>query len=104
MTAGGLLGLCGHWRWFFGCGLGHLGVITVSGDEEAFQDKIDVFLRPGFGVRVGGRFDLGTSWGVQVAGDVLGLSRATRIALGQTILVEQPAVMVGTSLAAFWKF
>ncbi len=105
MTAGGLLGLCGHWRWFFGCGLGHLGVIAVGWDEESFaEDNTDVFVRPGFGGRAGARFDLGTSWGVQVVGDVLALTRGTRVAIGQTVLVEQPPVMVGTSFAGFWEF
>ncbi|MDC3952792.1 tetratricopeptide repeat protein [Polyangium jinanense] len=104
MTAGGLLGLCGHWRWIYGCAVGHLGVITVNWDENTFKRDTDVGFRPGFGGRVGGRFDVGSSWGVQVAGDVLGLSRGTRIALGQTVLVEQPAIMIGTSLSAFWKF
>ena len=104
MTAGGLLGLCGHWRWLFGCGLGHLGIIAINWDENTFQRTSDVGFRPGFGGRVGARFALGPSWGIQVAGDVLALSRGTTIVVGQTVLAEQPAVMVGTSLGGFWRF
>ena len=105
MTAGGLVGLCGHWRWFFGCGLGHLGMIRVSWDEESFvKDSADVFVRPGFGARMGARFHLADRLGVQVAGDVLGLTSGMRLAVGRTILNEQPPVMIGTSLGGFWRF
>ncbi|MRG94002.1 hypothetical protein [Polyangium spumosum] len=104
MTAGGLLGLCGNWRWVFGCGLGHLGVVTVSGDDGYFRGGSEVFLRPGFGGRAGVAFDLGPAWDLRLSGDVLGVSRGTRIVVGQTVLAEQPAVMVGTSLALLRKF
>ena len=104
MTAGGVLGLCANWRYFFGCGLGHLGVIAVNWDEAKYERGSDVFFSPGFGGRLGARLDLGSSWGLQVAGDVLGLSRGTRIVVGQTVLVEQPAVMMSTSLALLRKF
>ncbi|TKD03205.1 tetratricopeptide repeat protein [Polyangium fumosum] len=104
MTAGGVLGLCANWRYFLGCGLGHLGVIAVNWDETKYERGSDVFFSPGFGGRLGARLDLGSSWGLQVAGDVLGLSRGTRIVVGQTVLVEQPAVMISTSLALLRKF
>ena len=105
MTAGGLFAICGHWQWLFGCGLAHLGVIAVNWDDAPFEeDSADVFVRPGFGGRVGARVHLGPSWGVQVSGDVLGLTRGTRIVVEQNVLLEQPPVMVGTSLAGFWRF
>jgi hypothetical protein len=36
MTAGGLVSVCGHLRWFFGCALGHVGVIHGTFSAESY--------------------------------------------------------------------
>jgi hypothetical protein len=104
MTAGGILSLCGHWRWLFGCASAHLGVLKVDFPKERYQGGPDVFVKPGIGGRIGARFDLRGPFALQIAADVLGLSSATLIFVEDSLLVDQPAVLIGANVAGVWKF
>ncbi|MDI1475963.1 hypothetical protein [Polyangium sp. y55x31] len=55
MTAGGIASLCGHYRWFVGCALGHLGVITVEATSQGYKPASFVNVKPGAGGRVGAK-------------------------------------------------
>jgi len=104
MTVGGLLGLCGHWKWAWACAAGHLGMLKVDFAVDPFKGTSHTLFRPGFGGRVGVDFPLSDSLAIRLAGDVLGLSSGTRIIVNGRLLVDQPAVMVGTHLAGVWTF
>jgi hypothetical protein len=78
MTAGGLLSVCGHWKWFFGCGLGHLGVIEMKSRNETFLEKEDSLFAPGGGGRVGARVSLG-SFVIQSNFDALRMGTGQRL-------------------------
>ncbi|MDI1445781.1 hypothetical protein [Polyangium sp. 6x1] len=104
MTAGGLVSLCGHWRWLFGCAVGHLGVLKVDFDKGPYLGASFVGFRPGFGGRVGGIIRVGGPFSVRVAGDALGLSHGTRIGVNDQIIVEQPAVMIAGTTMIDWSF
>lgn len=103
MTAGGLLSACGHWRWLFGCAVGHLGVLSVEFSGESYKENSYVFVKPGIGARLGAKLSVNRSFGVQGSVDALALSRATKLISGQTELVHPP-VMIGTQVSATWEF
>ena len=81
MTAGGIVSACGHYQWFFGCALGHLGVIRVAFSGESYKPSSFVGVKPGGGGRIGAKVRLTTSFTVQAAADVLGLSSGVKIAV-----------------------
>jgi len=104
MTAGGLISLCGHVKWFFACPLGHLGVIRTEGSESAFNDLSFTSVRPGIGGRLGVRIRP-TEWlSLQAAAEALALTSRHRIFVGNEIIVDQPAVMIGTQITGEWEF
>lgn len=104
MTAGALLGACGHWRWLFGCGVGHLGFISVNYSKGPFAGQSFTAVKPGFGVRAGARWSLAGPLSVQVSVDALGLTRNTRVKIADDVVAEQPAVLLGATASGVWQF
>lgn len=104
MTVGGLASACGHWRWLFGCGIGHLGIINVKGAATSYEDTSLLFFKPGVGGRIGFKASLHRSLTVMGALDAIGLDARTRVIAGQTIVADQPAVMLGANLSGGWDF
>ncbi|MDI3292038.1 hypothetical protein QHF83_52490, partial [Polyangium sp. 15x6] len=104
MTAGGIASLCGHYRWFVGCALGHLGVINVEATSQGYKPASFVNVKPGAGGRVGAKVPVTQSFSLHAAADVLALSSGVRVVVGPTVLSEQPPVMVGVQLGGGWEF
>ena len=104
MTAGGLLKVCGHLRWFSGCALGHLGVINVDFSAQSYKPASFVEVYPGAGGRIGAEVPLTQSFFIQASADVLGLRSGTQIAVGQTVIAEQPPMMIAVQFGAGWEF
>ncbi|MDI1447236.1 hypothetical protein [Polyangium sp. 6x1] len=104
MTAGGLVSACGHYRWFFGCALGHLGVIKVETSGASYKSASVVGVKPGGGGRLGARFSVTESLTIHTAADVLGLSSGVKVAVNGTVLAAQPPVMMGVEVGAGWSF
>ena len=104
MTAGALGTGCLHWRWVYGCAIGHLGVINIRGDDTSYKSRSYTFVKPGFGGRLGGRLPLGRGFVLGVEFDAMGLNRRTKVVAGQTELVNHPAVMLGAQVVGAWEF
>ncbi|MRG98572.1 hypothetical protein [Polyangium spumosum] len=104
MTVGGILSACLHYRFLVGCALGHVGATNVSADGASYEEESVSFIQPGMGGRVGARLSLGRSFSVQAAVDLLGLSRGMKIVVGQTVLVDQPPLMIGAQVTGGWEF
>ncbi|TKC97953.1 hypothetical protein [Polyangium fumosum] len=104
MTAGGLVSACGHWRWLFGCALGHLGVLNIEGAEGSYLRESYTNLLPGLGARVGATWRLTRSFTMQAGADIVGLTRGLKIVAGKTVLVEQPPVLAGAHFVGGWEF
>lgn len=104
MTAGGLISLCGHVKWFFACPLGHLGVIRTEGAEATFRVPPFNFLRPGFGGRLGVRFRPMGQFDLQATAEAIALTRPTRVFVGSEMIVDQPAVLIGAQITGGWEF
>jgi len=105
MTAGGLLGACGHYRWMFACGEVHLGILQIDASEYTYKDaKTFSFLKLGAGGRVGVDIPLSGPLSVRIAADVLGLSGGTRVQLNRSVLADHPGVMIGSNVAAMYRF
>jgi hypothetical protein len=104
MTAGGLFSLCGHIKWFFACPLGHVGVIRTEGAKSTFSEAPFNIFRPGFGGRLGVRFRPTERLSLQAAAEALALTNRTRIFIGNQIIVDQPAAMIGTQITGDWEF
>ncbi|MDC3985786.1 hypothetical protein [Polyangium jinanense] len=103
MTAGALAGLCGHWRWAWVCAAGHIGFMKIDFQRDPFREASQVLFRPGFGGLAGIDIPLVGPLALRVAVDGLALSKATRIIVGQKVLVEQPAVMLAGTVSAVWN-
>lgn len=104
MTAGGLASLCGHVKWFFACPLGHLGVIRTEGAKSTFSEPPFNIFRPGFGGRLGVRFRPTEQLRLQATAEALALTNRIRIFVGNEMIVDQPAVMIGTQITGEWEF
>lgn len=104
MTVGGILSACGHAKWFFGCGLGHLGAINVELDPASYKAASLAYFKPGVGGRIGGRVEIGKTFSLQGAVDALWFNRGTRVVVEQVTIVDQPSIMVGTEILAEWQF
>lgn len=104
MTAGGIASACGHWRWLFGCGLGHLGVVGIAFSDASYAEKSTTAFMPGGGVRVGASFRLGNSFMLQGALGGLVLARGIRVVAGQTTLVHQGPWMFDGQVVGGWEF
>ncbi|MDI3285325.1 hypothetical protein [Polyangium sp. 15x6] len=104
MTAGGIVSACGHYRWFFGCALGHMGMIRVAFSRESYEPVTVVDVKPGGGARIGAKFRLTSSLSVHAATEVLALSSGVKIFVGNTLVSSQPPVMIGVGVGAGWEF
>ena len=104
MTAGGIASVCGHYRWAFGCAIGHLGVIRIGWSSDSFTGRTDTFFKPGLGGRLGARFVLARSFAVQGAVDLLGLSSGVLVGVGSRVVSETPPLMVASSVVGSWEF
>ncbi|MDI3286661.1 PEGA domain-containing protein [Polyangium sp. 15x6] len=104
MTAGGIASVCGHYRWFFGCALGHLGVINVDFSSQSYKPASFVNFKPGAGGRLGARVRVTPSFSLNSSADVLGLSSGLKIVAGETVLAEQPPVMITAQFVGVWEF
>jgi PEGA domain len=104
MTAGGLLSACAHLKWFFGCGLGHLGVTNVEFAKESYiEKKYSVFV-PGVGGRIGANVHLGQSASILVSADVLGFQRGVKVVVDRTVIADQPPIMAGVQVGGGWEW
>ncbi len=103
MTAGGMASLCGHHKWFFGCALGHLGVIRVESTSRSYKPASFADVKPGAGGRIGAKLRVTESFTIHAAADVLGLSSGVQVVVGPTVLSDQPPVMVGVQLGGGWE-
>ncbi|MDI3287360.1 hypothetical protein [Polyangium sp. 15x6] len=104
MTAGGTVAICGHWRWFLGCGIGHLGVMRLDTTADSFVNSDFVRAKLGGGVRLGAEIPLSGPFAVIVAGDALALTSGTRAAIGSQLIVDQPPVMLAGNLLGTYRF
>jgi hypothetical protein len=104
MTAGGILSACGHVQWFFGCGLGHIGVISVELDPAGYKAGSDTQFKPGLGGRVGARKRFGDSFELGGSFDAMWLRTGTRIVANKTEIVAQPPVMLSFQMIGGWEF
>ncbi|MDI1484342.1 hypothetical protein [Polyangium sp. y55x31] len=104
MTAGGIVSACGHYRWFFGCALGHMGMIRVAFSRESYEPVTVVDVKPGGGARIGAKFRLTSSLSVHAATEVLALSSGVKIFVDNTVVSSQPPVMIGVGAGAGWEF
>ncbi|TKD06227.1 hypothetical protein [Polyangium fumosum] len=104
MTAGALASVCGHYKWFFGCALGHLGVLNVDITGQGYNRANHSFVKPGVGGRVGAKVRVTESFALQAAVDVLALSSGVKVVVGPTVLADQPPVMFGAQLGGGWEF
>ncbi|TKC98287.1 tetratricopeptide repeat protein [Polyangium fumosum] len=104
MTVGALVSVCGHWRWLFGCGAGHLGIISVTFDKTAFEGRGFTFFRPGLGARIGAAIPFSQVLGLQVSADVIGLNAGVRVLANGKQVSDQPPLMIGGNLLGVWEF
>ncbi|MDC0746537.1 tetratricopeptide repeat protein [Polyangium mundeleinium] len=104
MTAGGIASVCGHYKWIFGCALGHLGVITVDFAVQSFKPANFSAIKPGAGARVGANVRVTQSFALHAEADVLGLSSGVQVAVGSTVVSDQPPVMIGVQFGGGWEF
>lgn len=104
MTAGGLLSACGHLKWFFGCGLGHLGVTNVEFAKESYVEKTYSLFMPGGGARLGANIRFGRSFFAHASIDALGFTRGMKVVVDQTIINEQPPLMIGAQIGGGWEW
>jgi hypothetical protein len=104
MTAGGLVSACGHVKWFFGCALGHAGVVRGEFSSGTFVGKSYVSAKVGGGGRVGAQVRLSRSLSLAGTVDALVLDSGIRVSLEGKVLVDQPAVMLGSQVLANWEF
>lgn len=104
MTGGGTASACGHLKWFFGCALGHVGVMRGEFDSESFIGKVYVSPKVGGGARVGAQLRLSQSFSLTGTIDGLVLNSGIRVDLEGRVLVDQPPFMLGSSVLSQWEF
>ncbi|MDI1442414.1 tetratricopeptide repeat protein [Polyangium sp. 6x1] len=104
MTAGGIVSGCGHWRWLYGCAIGHIGVINIEFSRTSYEEQSSTLVKPGVGGRIGAELHVGRSVALKASIDALGLTSGLQVIVGQTRLVEQPPVLIGTQIGATWEF
>lgn len=104
MTAGGLATVCGHYRWAFGCAVGHLGIFRMLPSERGYLPTEFVNFKPGVGGRVGAKARLARKFSLHGSFDILGLTSGTKVGVEDQIIVDQPAVMMGLQVGGGWEF
>lgn len=103
MTVGGNLSACGHIRWFFGCAVGHVGTIDITFSEQSYENKNLTFVKPGFGGRFGADVRL-SSFTLRPSVDILGLRNGTKLTVGETVVADQPALLLSGQVTGGWEF
>jgi len=104
MTAGGIVSACGHLKWFFGCGLGHVGAMNVAFSENAYTGKSYTVLQLGVGGRLGAQIHVSDSLIVIGSVDAFKLSRGTQIVVHNQLLLDIPPIFVGAQIMGGWEF
>ena len=104
MTVGGIASLCGHWRWLYGCGLGHLGIFRLEAEPTTYEPTPTVFFRPGWGLRIGGHWTLPRGFFLGSSFDLLRVNAKTKVFSGQTLLVDQAPFLIGGQVLGGWEF
>ncbi len=104
MTAGGLINACGHYRWFYGCLIGHLGVMSISAESASYEEKSILSILPGAGARLGATWNVVDPFVLTASVDALGLTQGKKIIVGKTVLVDLPPVMFGAQVTGGWEF
>lgn len=104
MTAGGVISACGHVKWFFGCGLGHVGIMNVAFSERSYTGKSYTDARLGIGGRLGAQIHVTESVIVNGSIDALKLSNGAQIFVGNQLLVDIPPLFVGGQITGGWEF
>jgi hypothetical protein len=104
MTGGGIASACGHLKWFFGCGLGHVGAMNVAFSERSYTGKSYTDARLGIGGRLGAQFHVTESVIVNGSIDALKLSSGAQIFVGNQLLVDIPPLFVSGQITGGWEF
>lgn len=104
MTAGGVVSACGHLKWFFGCGLGHIGAINVVFSENTYTGKSYTEMRLGVGGRLGAQIHVSDSFILTGSVDAFKLSRGSQVVVGNQILVDIPPLFAGGQIMGGWEF
>jgi hypothetical protein len=104
MTAGGIISACGHLKWFFGCGLGHIGAINVAFSENTYTGKSYTEMRLGVGGRLGAQIHVSDSFMLTGSVDAFKLSRGSQVVVGNQILVDIPPLFAGGQIMGGWEF
>lgn len=104
MTGGGNLLACGHVKWFFGCGVGHLGAINVKFSDTTYKEKSTTHLRPGAGGRIGAEIKPWPSFAFRGVVDVLALANRHEVWAGDTLVADQAPWFIATQLLGGWEF
>ena len=79
-------------------------MINIKYEGTSYKERSLSFIQPGVGGRIGAKLSLGSSFSVQAAAEAVGLARGTKLIAGQTVLVDQPPVMITSQLLAGWEF
>lgn len=104
MTAGGILSACGHLRWFFGCALGHLGVLNLGSAKSTYKEASGTHFKPGLGARFGATIPISSSFSLHGIVDAIVLRNGHRVWAGEALIVDQPPIMLGGQLLGGWEF
>ncbi len=104
MTAGGIISACGHVRWFIGCALGHLGVLSVDFSDTTYKEASNTHFKPGLGGRLGAEFPISSMFVLRGVVDVIVLRNGHRIWAGDRLIVDQPPILTGGQLLGGWEF
>jgi len=103
MTAGGLLGACGHLKWFFGCALGHLGAHVGKSEDGSSNERTFITFMPGIGARIGAQIPISKALKLEAAIEGLGVASGLKVVVGNRVVAEQPPVLIGSHVRAIWE-
>ena len=104
MTAGALASGCLHWRWVYGCAVGHLGGITIRMERSSYKPQSNTYFMPGFGGRIGASMRVWRGFTLGASFDMMGINRGIKVIVGQTELVNHPPIMLATQIVGAWEF
>jgi len=104
MTAGGILSACARYRWLLGCALGHLGVLSLDFSKSTYKDASSTHFKPGLGARFGAEIPISSSFSLHGVVDAIVLRNGHRAWAGETLIVDQPPIMIGGQLLGGWEF
>lgn len=103
-TLAGLASVCGHFRWLFGCAVGHVGQIVIDAPSQIYDVNYLSIIQPGFGARLGARIPIVGSFFVRPSFEVVRLLYHMRVGVGRFPLVDQVPWLVGAQLMGEWRF